>query len=362
MIDAENKPLIVILGPTASGKTKLAIDLAIKIDGEIISADSRQVYRGMDIGTGKDIADYLPLGGTPLDGIPLDGTPLDGTPFFSKNNDYSSGIERLHLIDIVEAGENYNVAFFQRDFQKAYDEIVSRNRTPILCGGTGMYIEAILRNYENTQVPVNQVLRDDLGQKTDEQLHALFQEKYQSIYLNADISTRKRLIRAIEIGNWKLETGNWKLETGNWELVNETQNSELRIARRTVQNSLLFGISIPVETRRERITKRLHERLQNGMIEEVKTLLEKGVSPEKLIFYGLEYKFIAEYLIGNLSYEIMVKRLEVAIHQFAKRQMTFFRSMERKGLKINWLDGLKSVHELSEQILNLIKNKRNDVC
>jgi tRNA dimethylallyltransferase len=342
----ENKqPLIIILGPTASGKTKLAIDLATKINGEIISADSRQVYRGMDIGTGKDFADYLPLG---------------GTPFFSKNTNYPSGIENLHLVDIVEAGENYNVAWFQRDFQKAYNGIISRNRTPILCGGTGMYIEAILRNYENTQTPVNQILRDNLQQKTDEQLHALFQEKYKEINLggipqNADISTRKRLIRAIEIGDWRLGNEDWSLEI-------EKKNSPFSETSHRIHHSpLLFGLSISVEIRRERITKRLYERLQNGMIEEVKNLLEKGVPAEKLIFYGLEYKFITEYLIGNSAYDEMVKRLEIAIHQFAKRQMTFFRSMERKGLKINWLDGLTPVEELREQILNFIKNDRNDV-
>jgi tRNA dimethylallyltransferase len=329
MIDVEKT--IAILGPTASGKTKLAIDLATKIDGEIISADSRQVYRGMDIGTGKDLADYLPLG---------------GTPFFSKNANFPSGIERLHLVDIVEAGENYNVAFFQRDFQKAYNEIISRNRTPILCGGTGMYIEAVLRNYENTQTPVNQELRDELERKTDEQLQELFLEKYISSNPKADISTRKRLIRAIEIGVWRLEIGHWKIE---------------KEAPLVHHSPLVFGINIPVEVRRERITKRLHERLQNGMIEEVKNLLEKGIPAEKLIFYGLEYKFITEYLIGHLTYEEMAKRLEIAIHQFAKRQMTFFRSMERKDLKINWLDGLKPINELSEQIVNFIKNNKNDV-
>jgi tRNA dimethylallyltransferase len=340
----ENKqPLIVILGPTASGKTKLAIDLAIKINGEIISADSRQVYRGMDIGTGKDFADYR---------------PLSSTPFFSKNTNFSSGIERLHLIDIVEAGENYNVAFFQRDFQKAYNDIISRNRTPILCGGTGMYIEAILRNYENTQIPVNQILRNNLEQKTDEQLLALFQEKYQNIHLNADTSTRKRLIRAIEIGDSSGRHTAFEIES--------EKKSHMRNAARSylvcgTPPACIFGISIPVETRRERITKRLNERLQNGMIEEVKTLLEKGIPAEKLIFYGLEYKFITEYLVGDLAYGEMVKRLEIAIHQFAKRQMTFFRSMERKKLKINWLDGMKPLDELSEQIVVFIKNSTNDI-
>lgn len=321
MIKAKkNSPLIVILGPTASGKTKLAVDLASKINGEIISADSRQVYREMNIGTGKDYDEYL--------------------PFFKKNENFATGIEGLHLVDILDAGENYNVAFFQRDFQNAYQDIISRKKTPILCGGTGMYIEAILRDYKNTQIPVNQELRSDLEQKTNEDLQNLFQENYKNISSEVDISTRKRLIRAIEIGEFnRLEIRDSGFENKN-KLLKPT----------------LFGISIPVEVRRERITKRLYERLENGMIEEVKNLLEKGISSEKLIFYGLEYKFITEYLIGNLFYDEMVKRLEIAIHQFAKRQMTFFRSMERKGLTINWLDGMKSVIDLSTEILKSIKN------
>jgi tRNA dimethylallyltransferase len=340
MIDTQNNiPLIVILGPTASGKTKLAVDLASKIEGEIISADSRQVYREMNIGTGKDYDEYLPL--------------------FKKDENSPSGIAGLHLVDILEAGESYNVAFFQRDFQKAYEDIISRKKTPILCGGTGMYIEAVLRNYENTQTPVNQEFREILEQKSNEELQELFKEKYKNIHSEADISTRKRLIRAIEIGNWKLETGMSGVLTnsiphGILDEKKEIQNSEFRI-----QNSILFGISIPVEVRRERITKRLHERLNNGMIEEVKNLLEKGISAEKLIFYGLEYKLITEFIIGNLSYDEMVKRLEIAIHQFAKRQMTFFRSMEKKSLTINWLDGMKSVNDLSTEILKCIKNNKN---
>lgn len=314
-----NQPLIVILGPTASGKTKLAVNVASKLNGEIISADSRQVYKGMNIGTGKDYEDYL--------------------PFFKQNQDWPAGIEGVHLIDIVEAGDSYNVAFFQRDFQKAYQYIIARNKTPILCGGTGMYIEAVLRNYEDTQVPVSQEFRDGLSLKTDEELENIFQENYAQVNQNADISTRKRLIRAIEIGNWKLENGDL---------------NEENFASFSNQNGVIFGIEIPVEIRRERITKRLHDRLQNGMIEEVKALLESGISAEKLIFYGLEYKFITEYLVGDLSYDEMAKRLEIAIHQFAKRQMTFFRSMERKGLKINWLDGMQPAEEMSSQLLKAI--------
>jgi tRNA dimethylallyltransferase len=313
-----NLPLIVILGPTASGKTKLAVNVASKLNGEIISADSRQVYRGMNIGTGKDYEEYLPA--------------------FKQNHDWPAGIEGVHLIDIVEAGESYNVAFFQRDFQKAYQDIFSRNKTPILCGGTGMYIESVLRNYEDTQVPISQGFRDELSLKTGAELISIFQGKY--FQENADISTRKRLIRAMEIGKWKLE---------NVILKKEVFNLFLNI------NKIVFGINIPVEIRRKRITKRLHDRLNNGLIEEVKYLLESGISAEKLIFYGLEYKFITEYLIGELSFDEMTKRLEIAIHQFAKRQMTFFRSMERKGIKINWLDGMLPVEDMTEEIVNIIK-------
>lgn len=313
-----NLPLIVILGPTASGKTKLAVNVASKLNGEIISADSRQVYRGMNIGTGKDYEEYLPA--------------------FKQNHDWPAGIEGVHLIDIVEAGESYNVAFFQRDFQKAYQDIFSRNKTPILCGGTGMYIESVLRNYEDTQVPISQGFRDELSLKTGAELISIFQGKY--FQENADISTRKRLIRAMEIGKWKLE---------NVDLKKEVFNLFLNI------NKIVFGINIPVEIRRKRITKRLHDRLNNGMIEEVKYLLESGISAEKLIFYGLEYKFITEYLIGELSFDEMTKRLEIAIHQFAKRQMTFFRSMERKGIKINWLDGMLPVEDMTEEIVSVIK-------
>jgi tRNA dimethylallyltransferase len=199
-----------------------------------------------------------------------------------------------------------------------------------------MYIEAVLRNYEDTQVPISQDFRNELSLKTDEELENIFHKKYAQVNQNADISTRKRLIRAIEIGKWKLESVDWKKEVFNLFLN---------------RNEIVFGIDIAVEIRRERITKRLHNRLENGLMEEVKSLLESGISAEKLIFYGLEYKFITKYLVGVLSYDEMTKRLEIAIHQFAKRQMTFFRSMERKGLKINWLDGKQTVAEMTTQLL-----------
>ena len=284
--------LIVILGPTASGKTHLAVQLAHQIDGEIISADSRQVYRGMDIGTGKDLDEYV-----------IEGKKI---PY--------------HLIDIIEAGESYHIYQFQQDFQKAYTDILQRGKTPILCGGSGMYLDAVLKGYEFTAVPVNESLRETLLEKSMEELLDIF-EANKNIYTEkSDTSTKKRLIRAIEI-NLFLK-----------------QNPDFKIISQPITNATIFGLNPPTEIRRERITKRLLARLENGMIYEVETLLNKDISPDKLIFYGLEYKFITQYLVGEISYQIMVEKLNVAIHQFAKRQMTFFRKMENDGLKINWLD------------------------
>lgn len=280
--------MVVILGPTASGKTKLAVMLANQIVGEVISADSRQVYRGMDIGTGKDLSEY--------------------------------GTVPHHLIDIVEAGDDYNVAFFQRDFQKVYEKILLREKTPILCGGSGMYIEAVLKNHQHTQIPIDEAFREYLKSFSEEELRAKYLENVYKNYPEADVSTHKRLIRAIEIS----------------EFLSKNPSN---LQSKPLEDYIVFGIDLPAEIRRERITKRLHQRLSDGMIEEVENLLEKGISAEKLIFYGLEYKFITEYLLQKMTYEEMVSKLEVAIHQFAKRQMTFFRSMERKGVQIHWLDG-----------------------
>ena len=288
--------MITILGPTASGKTQLAVELASKIDGEIISADSRQVYRGMDIGTGKDLAIYQ-----------INGEKI---PY--------------HLIDIVDAGESYNVHRFQQDFQVAYDDIISRNKTPILCGGTGLYIEAVLKNFQFTAVPIDLVLREELEQKSTEELTEIFNQNPSTYTPFADISTRKRLIRAIEIG--KMVNGEWRMENGKLRI----ENGESKI----------YGLNPPLETRRERITRRLQERLKNGLIEEVESLLKGGVPAEKLIFYGLEYKFITQYLQGDFTLEIMTERLNIAIHQFAKRQMTYFRKMERDGLDIQWVTSI----------------------
>ena len=303
-----SKKLIVILGPTASGKTHLAVQLAHQINGEIISADSRQVYRGMDIGTGKDLEEYI-----------IDNQAI---PY--------------HLIDILEAGEQYHIHLFQQDFQRAYQDIILRGKTPILCGGSGMYLEAVLKGYEFTAIPIDENLRVDLLEKSSEELTQIFQKNPSQYNSKADISTRKRLIRAIEINQFL------------------TQNPDFMVPLPNIPEFIIFGLNPETESRRISITKRLNHRLENGMIEEVKALINKGISPDKLIFYGLEYKFITQYLTGELSYEIMVEKLNVAIHQFAKRQMTYFRKMERDGLKINWLSENLPFDKKSEEIIKRI--------
>ncbi|MBN2487207.1 MAG: tRNA (adenosine(37)-N6)-dimethylallyltransferase MiaA [Bacteroidales bacterium] len=291
MGNTENYNLIVILGPTASGKTKLASTLADAIGGEIISADSRQVYKKMDIGTGKDYDDYIVNG--------------KAVPF--------------HLTDIHEPGYKYNVYEFQKDFFRVFPEIKQRGNTPILCGGTGMYIEAVTKGYKLISVPVNQALRDSLKNKG---LHELEQvlSTYRKLHNKTDTDTIKRAIRAIEIEEYYLN--------------NPRDKNELPQIL-----PLYIGVSIDRETRREKITRRLLKRLSEGMIEEVKNLLSMGIEPEDLIYYGLEYKYITLYLTGRLTYNSMVEQLNVAIHQFAKRQMTWFRKMEREGTIIHWIDG-----------------------
>lgn len=284
----------------------MATHLACKINGEIISADSRQVYREMSIGTGKDLGEYV-----------VNDQPI---PY--------------HLINIVEAGDSYNVHRFQQDFQQAFSDIQGRGRTPILCGGTGLYIEAVLKKHQFTAIPIDENLRETLAQYSNEELLQKFNFTPSAYTPLADTSTRKRLIRAIEISLF-------------------LQNYPLSVIRYPSINYQVFGLDLPVEERRARITRRLYERLQNGMIEEVKGLLEQGISAEKLIYYGLEYKFITEYLLGTLDYDTMVERLNVAIHQFAKRQMTFFRKMERDGMKIHWLDALLPTEQLIAQVLEI---------
>ncbi|GAB3164298.1 tRNA (adenosine(37)-N6)-dimethylallyltransferase MiaA [Telluribacter humicola] len=285
-------PFIVILGPTASGKTHLAVQVAQRLGGEIISADSRQVYRGMDIGTGKDLAEYTTSQGT--------------VPY--------------HLIDIVEAGEKYNVHRFQEDFGKMLNEIQQRGNPVIVCGGTGLYLDAILRGHQYTSIPIDEQLRLELNELTDEELSERFQSTSSSYSALADTSTRKRLIRAIEISTYL-----------------RVYPEHTPPAASAQVEYLAFGLNPPVDVRRDRISIRLRHRLEQGLIEEVEGLLQQGLIAEQLIYYGLEYKYLTEYLTGQLPYEHMVQRLETEIHRFAKRQMTFFRKMERDGIPIHWL-------------------------
>lgn len=288
--------MITILGPTASGKTSLAAALAADIDAEIISADSRQVYRCMDIGTGKDLEDY------------------------NVNNKHIN----YHLIDIVDPGTKYNLFEYQQDFFDAYNDVVSRKKIPILCGGSGLYIEAVLNGYNLVAVPENRILRDTLESKSlDELTEILIQLKKENgsnMHNSTDVDNKKRAIRAIEIETY------YKI------------NSQVKECHYPKIKSTIFGIDIGREERRRRISERLKQRLNSGMIEEVKMLLEKGITPKDLIYYGLEYKFVTKYIIGEISYEEMFRSLEIAIHQFAKRQMTWFRGMERRGFIINWID------------------------
>ena len=282
--------LIAILGPTASGKTPFAAALANKLDTEIISADSRQVYRGMDLGTGKDLEDYVVNG---------------------KHIPY-------HLIDIVDPGYKYNVFEYQRDFLHAYEDIKQRGKLPIVCGGTGMYLESVLRGYRLFDVPQNPELRASLADKSLTELTTILRQ-YKILHNNTDVDTTRRAIRAIEI---------------------EEYYSHLDAEQRSFPslNSLVIGINIDRELRREKITKRLKQRLEDGMLEEIKTLIRHGVHPDDLIYYGLEYKYLTLHVIGQLSFKEMFTQLEIAIHQFAKRQMTWFRGMERRGLHIHWID------------------------
>ena len=298
--------LITILGPTASGKTPLAAALADKLGTEIISGDSRQVYRRMDLGTGKDLVDYT-----------VEGRQV---PY--------------HLIDIVEPGYKYNVFEYQRDFLKAYQEITAKNKLPILCGGTGMYIESVLKGYRLLPVPENPELRASLEGKSLEELTGIL-AGYKKLHNSTDVDTAKRAIRAIEI-----------------EEYYKQQPPEYR--EFPSLKSLIIGVDIDRELRREKITRRLKQRLVEGMVEEVRGLLAEGIDPENLIYYGLEYKFLTQYAIGELTFEEMFHQLETAIHQFAKRQMTWFRGMERRGFIIHWLDATLPMEEKIEQITKLI--------
>lgn len=298
-----NYELITILGPTASGKTALAAALAARLDTEIISADSRQLYRGMDIGTGKDLADYV-----------VDGKSI---PY--------------HLIDICDPGYKYNVFEYQHDFFRVFTSLRDRGLVPILCGGTGLYIEAVLKGYKLLDVPPNPALRERLREKSLPELEILL-ASYKVLHNKTDVDSVQRAIRAIEI-----------------EEFYRTQAPDVR--EYAPLNSLLVGVAIDRELRREKISKRLRARLDEGMVDEVRRILSNGVAPEDLIYYGLEYKFLTLYIIGKLTYEEMVSQLEIAIHQFAKRQMTWFRGMERRGCTIHWLDATLPMADKVEQIL-----------
>ena len=295
--------MITILGPTASGKTALAANVACRMNGEVISADSRQVYRNMDIGTGKDYDDYI---------IEDREVPC-------------------HLVDICNAGERYSVYRYQKDFLTVYNEISDRNKLPVLCGGTGMYIESVLKGYRLLKVPVNKNLRDNLERKTMNEMKNIL-EGYGDLHNITDVTQRKRLVRAIEIAKYYSDHNN-----------EEEEFPEI--------NSLVAGIKFDRNSRRKRISDRLKDRLKGGMIEEVKSLLESGVSAETLIYYGLEYKFITWYLQKRISYDEMFSQLETSIHRFAKRQMTWFRRMERNGIEIKWLDGYLPLNEKVEKVI-----------
>lgn len=298
--------LITILGPTASGKTAFATALAAKMDTEIISGDSRQIYRRMDLGTGKDLADYI----------------HDG-----RNIPY-------HLIDICEPGYKYNLFEYQHDFFNAYESIKAKGKLPVLCGGTGLYIESVLKAYRLFAVPENKNLRESLCEKSLEELTAMLGQ-YKELHNTTDVDTVKRAIRAIEIEEYYLSK-------------NADQNEFAPL------NSLIIGVDIDRELRREKISKRLKTRFEEGMLDEVRSLLDEGIVPEDLIYYGLEYKFMTQHLTGQISYDEMYKGLETAIHQFAKRQMTWFRGMERRGFKIHWIDASVSNNEKIGIVLDLL--------
>lgn len=302
-----NYELITIIGPTASGKTAFAAALAARLDTEIISGDSRQVYRSMDIGTGKDLADYV-----------VDGKQI---PY--------------HLIDICNPGDKYNVFEYQHDFHKAFEEIRKKGKLPILCGGTGMYIESVLRGFKLLDVPQNPALRESLKGKSLAELEQIL-ASYKVLHNKTDVDSAQRAIRAIEIE-----------EFYKTEAPDKREYASI--------NSLIIGVDIDRELRREKISRRLRARLDEGMVDEVRAILATGVKPEDLIYYGLEYKFLTLYIIGQLTYDEMVSQLEIAIHQFAKRQMTWFRGMERRGLHIHWLDATLPTDEKINNVLALIQ-------
>jgi tRNA dimethylallyltransferase len=308
----EKYDLVVITGPTASGKTAFAARLALRIGGEVVSADSRQVYRSMDIGTGKDLNDYI-----------VDGTSVS-----------------YHLIDIVDPGYKYNVFEYQRDFLTVYNDLKRRRVFPVVCGGSGMYVDSIISGYRLIEVPPDPDLRSELEKRSMEELTDMLRT-YKELHNITDIDSKKRAIRAIEIETY------YKKDENRF-----TSLPEIR--------SLVIGVKYDRESRRERISRRLRERLAGGMVDEVKSLLDRGVASELLIYYGLEYKYITLYLIGKIGYDEMFRCLETGIHRFAKRQMTWFRGMERKGVNIHWLDGELPMENKIEKILYWLNNSEEN--
>lgn len=304
------RKLLTILGPTASGKTTLAAHVAVVADAEIIIGDSRQVYRRMDIGTGKDLCDYT----------------------------VGDKLIPYHLIDICEPGTKYNLFEYQRDFLTAYEDITARGKNTILCGGTGLYIESVLKGYQLSPVPQNEELRKRLEGKSLEELTVILEDLKQrtggNMHNRSDVDTAQRAIRAIEIEEYNL--------------LHPVPDREFPAI-----DSVIVGVDIEREARREKITRRLKTRLEEGMIEEVKGLIDSGIPQENLTYYGLEYKFVTEYVVGLISYEEMFTRLEIAIHQFAKRQMTWFRGMERRGFHIHWINALLPMEEKVRQVLDI---------
>ena len=303
----EQYNLVTVLGPTACGKTTLAVALAHRLHTGVISADSRQVYRSMDLGTGKDLDEYA----------------------------YRGCQVPYHLIDIVDAGYKYNVFEYQRDFLKVYEALRADGQLPVLCGGTGMYLESVLRGYRLVEVPENKVLRESLAGRSLDELTAIL-SAYKQLHNTTDVDTCKRAIRAIEIEEYY-------------------RASEANVREFPDIKSLTIGLDVSREVRRERISRRLRERLDQGMVDEVRSILATGVAPEDLIYYGLEYKYLTLYIIGELSYEEMVRQLEIAIHQFAKRQMTYFRGMERRGVPIHWIDAMLPTEEKVDLIEHLLR-------
>ncbi len=301
--------LITILGPTASGKTPFGAALAHALDTEIISADSRQIYRSMDIGTGKDLQDYV-----------VNGKQVPH-----------------HLIDICDPGYKFNVFEYQHAFFDAYQAMKQRNKLPILCGGTGMYIESVLKGYKLLSVPENSTLRESLAAKSLVELEEVL-ASYKTLHNKTDVDTVKRAIRAIEIEEY-------------YKTAAPESNEFAPL------NSLIIGVDVDRELRRSKISKRLRARLDEGMVDEVRGILASGVPPESLIYYGLEYKYLTLYCIGELSFDKMVEQLEIAIHQFAKRQMTWFRGMERRGFTIHWIDALMPLEDKIAHVKQLLASK-----